>query len=308
MARFHSLKVKDVQRETDDAVSIAFDVPADMNGTFEFEPGQYLTVRARIDGSPQQRTYSICSGLDDGELRIAVKRVEGGVFSNFANDNLAAGIELDVMPPLGRFTAKPGENEGARYAAFAAGSGMTPIFSIVKTLLERESDSTFTLFYGNRNCGSVIFREQLEDLKDRFLERFTLVHVLSREGQHVDLLHGRLDADRIATFARTGLFDPETVTTFFLCGPGNMIENGRKALEDLGVSPDRIRFELFTTGREGLESTSPMSERAKATVSEGEVEMAANYSLEPWELEAEFVLTCQARPLTSKVVLDYDKV
>ena len=361
MARFHSLKIKDVQRETDDAVSIAFDVPTDMNGTFEFIPGQYLTVRARIDGAPQQRTYSICSGLDDGELRIAVKRVEGGAFSNFANDNLTAGMELDVMPPLGRFTARPGEHAGAHYAAFAAGSGVTPIFSIVKTLLEREPDSTFTLFYGNRDRGSVIFREQLEDLKDRFLERFTLVHVLSREGQDVDLLHGRLDANRITTFAKAGLFDPETVTTFFLCGPGNMIETGRQALEGLGVPSERIRFELFTTGREGLESAEPMSERAKAAVSEGakieavldgavrefsmqdgdanvidaahrqgielpfsckggmcctcrakvregEVEMAANYSLEPWELEAGFVLTCQARPLTSKVVLDYDEV
>ena len=213
MARFHSLKIKDVQRETDDAVSIAFDVPREMNGTFEFVPGQYLTVRTQIDGAPQQRTYSICSGLDDGELRIAVKRVEGGVFSNFANDNLAAGMEIDVMPPLGRFVARPGESSGARYAAFAAGSGVTPIFSIVKTLLEREPDSTFTLFYGKRDRGSVIFREQLEDLKDRFLERFTLVHVLSREGQDVDLLHGRLDADRIAMFARAGLFDPETVST-----------------------------------------------------------------------------------------------
>ena len=238
---------------------------------------------------------------------------------------------------------------------------MTPVFSIVKTLLEREPDSTFTLFCGNRDRSSVIFREQLEDLKDRFLERFTLVHVLSREGQDVDLLHGRLDANRISAFAGSGLFDPSAVTTFFLCGPGNMIETGRKALEDLGVQPDCIRYELFTTGREGLEGAQPMSERAKAAVGkgakieavldgavrefsmqegdtkvidaahrqgvelpssckggmcctcrakvkEGEVEMAANYSLEPWELEAGFVLTCQSRPLTGKVVLDYDEV
>ncbi len=361
MARFHQLKVKDVQRETDDAVSIGFDIPEDMNGTFAYLPGQYLTVRASIDGTPQQRTYSICSGLDDGELRIAVKRVDDGVFSNFANDNIEPGMELEVMPPLGRFTAQPGENAGAQYVAFAAGSGVTPILSIVKTLLIREPDSTFTLFYGNRDRNSVIFREQLEDLKDRFLQRFRLVHILSREGQDVDLLHGRLDADRIRLFAERGLFDPAATTTFFLCGPGNMIETGREALEGLGVAPEQVRFELFTTGREGLENIKPVSEQAKRVASEGasidavldgavrsftmgedddnvidaahrqgielpfsckggmcctcraklregEVEMAHNYSLEPWELKAGFVLTCQSRPLTSKVVLDYDDV
>jgi ring-1,2-phenylacetyl-CoA epoxidase subunit PaaE len=361
MSRFHSLVIKDVQRETDDAVSIAFDVPEDTDGAFDFVPGQYLTVRAPIDGAPVQRTYSICSGIDDGELRIAVKRVDGGAFSNYANDNLAVGMKLDVMPPIGRFTAEPGIHAGANYVAFAAGSGVTPILSIVKTLLAREPDSVFTLFYGNRDRNSVIFREQLEDLKDRFLQRFTLVHVLSREGQDVDLLHGRLDADRIAKFADTGLFDPSSATTIFLCGPGDMIGTGQEALEKLGVPADRVRFELFTTGREGLDSAKPMSERAKAAVSqgvtietvldgavrafdmeaddsnvvdaahrqgielpfsckggmcctcraklkEGEVEMAANYSLEPWELEAGFVLACQSRPLTRKVLLDFDEV
>lgn len=358
MTRFHPLKVKDVQRETEDAVSIGFDVPDDIAATFDFLPGQYLTVRTDIDGTPQQRTYSICSGLDDGELRIAVKRVDNGLFSNFANDNLEPGMELDVMPPLGRFTARPGEIIGGEYVALAAGSGVTPILSIVKTLLEREPDSVFTLFYGNRDRNSVIFREQLEDLKDRFLERFRLIHVLSQEGQDVDLLHGRLDAERIRLFADHRLFDPAATTTFFLCGPGTMIETGRAALESLGVEPERIRFELFTTGRQDIR---PASERARkaaasgasieavldgavrsfrmgeddesvidaahrqgielpfsckggmcctcrAKVREGEVEMAHNYSLEPWELKAGFVLTCQARPLTARVVLDYDDV
>lgn len=361
MPRFHSLVIKDVQRETDDAVSIAFDVPDEMDGTFAFVPGQYLTVRAAVEDTPVQRTYSICSGADDGELRIAVKRVEGGAFSNYANDNLAVGMELDVMAPLGRFTAASDGGAAGNYVAFAAGSGVTPILSIVKTILTREPNSVFTLFYGNRDRNSVIFREQLEDLKDRFLQRFTLVHVLSREGQDVDLLHGRLDADRIMTFAETGLFDPSFATTVFLCGPGDMIESGRGALEKLGVPSDRIRFELFTTGREGLASAKPMSEQAaaavnqgvrietvldgavrafdmeagdtnvvdaahrqgielpfsckggmcctcRAKVKEGQVEMAQNYSLEPWELEAGFVLACQSRPLSEKVVLDFDEV
>ena len=360
MAQFHSLKIADVRRETDDAVSIAFSVPDESRAAFAFVPGQYLTLRANVDGEAVQRTYSICSGLDEDELRVAIKRVDGGVFSNFANDNLEPGMELDVMAPQGRFTAKPSGDSGNHYVAFTAGSGITPVFSIVKTILMREPDSTFTMFYGNRDRASVIFREQLEDLKDRFLERFTLVHVLSREGQDVDLLHGRLDAERIARFAGSGLFDPATVTNIFLCGPGDMIEAGRATLEDLGVASERIRFELFTPA-EGSAPRAERSEEAKQAAEQGvdvealldgasrsfvmgaqddnvvdaahrngielpfsckggmcctcrcklrdgEVEMAANYSLEPWELEAGFVLACQSRPLTGKIVLDFDEV
>ncbi len=360
MSRFHSLTIADVRRETDDAVSVAFDVPHEAKDAFDFVPGQYLTLKADVNGAPVQRTYSICSGLGEGELRVAIKRVDGGVFSNYANDNLRAGMNLDVMAPDGRFVAAPSRDAANHYVAFSAGSGITPIFSIVKTMLSREPDSTFTLFYGNRDRASVIFREQLEDLKDRFLERFTLVHVLSREGQDVDLLHGRLDADRIERFAASGLYDPGTVSCFFLCGPGNMIEESRKTLEGLGVPADRIRFELFTPA-EGSPPPKAQSKESKAVaekgvaveavldgasrgfimgsgdenvvdaahrhgielpfsckggmcctcrckVREGEVEMAANYSLEPWELKAGYVLACQARPLTEKLVLDFDEV
>ncbi|WP_136657283.1 1,2-phenylacetyl-CoA epoxidase subunit PaaE [Nitratireductor sp. XY-223] len=360
MARFHSLKIADVRRETPDAVSIAFDVPEDAKDAFAFVPGQYLTLRTDVGGEPVQRTYSICSGLDEGELRVAIKRVEDGVFSNYANDNLEAGMEVDVMGPQGRFTAQPTAGARNHYVAFTAGSGVTPIFSIVKTILTREPNSTFTMFYGNRDRASVIFREQLEDLKDRFLERFTLIHILSREGQDVDLLHGRLDAERIEKFAETGLFDVDSVANFFLCGPGDMIETSRASLEKLGVPAERIRFELFTPA-EGSPPPKPKSQKAREAaekgvaietvldgasrgfvmgaqddnvvdaahrhgielpfsckggmcctcrcrLKEGEVEMAANYSLEPWELEAGFVLACQSRPLTDKVVLDFDEV
>ncbi|MEX3009081.1 1,2-phenylacetyl-CoA epoxidase subunit PaaE [Hoeflea sp. TYP-13] len=360
MSRFHSLKIADVRRETDDAVSIAFDVPEDTRDAFSFIPGQYLTLKADVDGAPVQRTYSICSALDEGELRVAIKRVDGGVFSNYANDNLSAGMTMDVMAPQGRFTAQPSYQAKNHYVAFTAGSGVTPIFSIVKTILTREPDSTFTMFYGNRDRASVIFREQLEDLKDLFLERFTLVHVLSREGQDVDLLHGRLDAERIEKFAGAGLFDPASVANVFLCGPGDMIDKSRETLEKLGVPSDRIRFELFTPA-EGSPPPAPKSKQAqeaaeqgvaveavldgasrpfimgaeddnvvdaahrhgielpfsckggmcctcRCKIREGEVEMAANYSLEPWELEAGFVLACQSRPLTEKVVLDFDEV
>ncbi len=268
MSSFHSLKIADVRRETDDAVSIAFDVPEDSKEDFSFVPGQYLTLKTDVDGAPVQRTYSICSGPGEGELRVAIKRVDGGVFSNYANDNLSAGMTVDVLAPQGRFTAKPSEKAKNHYVAFTAGSGVTPIFSIVKTMLTREPDSTFTMFYGNRDRASVIFCEQLEDLKDRFLGRFTLVHVLSREGQDVDLLHGRLDAERIERFAAAGLFDPASVTNVFLCGPGDMIDRSRDTVEKLGVSADRIRFELFTPA-EGSAPPKPISEKAQAAAEKG---------------------------------------
>ncbi len=360
MPRFHSLMVADVRRETDDAVSIAFAVPDNARDAFAFVPGQYLTLRTDVDGQAVQRTYSICSGLDEGELRVAIKRVDGGVFSSFANDNLLAGMQMDVMAPQGRFTAEPSSPEGNHYVAFAAGSGVTPILSIVKTKLASEPDSTFTLFYGNRDRGSVLFREQLEDLKDKFIQRFTLVHVLSREGQDVDLLHGRLDAEHIRRFADAGLFDPRSVTRIFLCGPGDMIEIGRQTLAAMGVAAERIRFEMFTPVHDGTAPARVLSEKARqvadkgveietvldgsrqiftmgakddsvidaahrqgielpfsckggmcctcrAKLVEGKVEMVANYSLEPWELEAGFVLACQSRPLTDKVIFDFDE-
>ncbi|MEO4040626.1 1,2-phenylacetyl-CoA epoxidase subunit PaaE [Hoeflea sp. CAU 1731] len=361
MAQFYPLKIKHIVRETPDAVSVSFDVPEEARERFVFVPGQYLTLRAKIADEDLRRTYSICSGIDDGDLRVAIKRVDGGVFSGFANDNLEVGMEIDVMPPLGRFTNAADPAARNDYVAFAAGSGVTPVLSIVKSVLAREPASTFTLFYGNRDRNSVIFREELEDLKDRFIDRFTLVHVLSREAQDVDILHGRIDADRIRKFAENKLFDPRSATKVFLCGPGDMIDDARRVLEDLGVKPDRIRFELFTPADGGAAAKKgvvpPPSEAHSKGVSveavmdgvrstfsmegadgnvidaahrqgielpysckggmcctcrcklvEGKVEMAENYSLEPWELDAGYILSCQARPLTEKVVLDFDDV
>ncbi len=360
MAKFHSLTISDVRRETADAVSISFEVPAELRDDYRYVPGQYLTLRSDLEGEDVRRSYSICSGLDDGELRVAIKKVEGGVFSTFANDNLTAGMSLDVMTPEGRFVAEPQAEIEGEYVAFAAGSGVTPILSIVKSLLEREPHSRVTFFYGNRSTASIIFRTALEDLKDRFLERFRLVHVLSREAQDIDLLHGRLDADRIKQLAKVGLFDPATVDAYFLCGPGDMIEQAKEALGGLGVAAETIRAEMFLPA-DGAEAPRAASRRAQETarqgatietvldgarhsiemvegddnvvaaaarqglelpysckggmcctcrckVVEGEAEMATNYSLEPWEQEAGFVLACQARPLTEKLVLDFDEV
>jgi ring-1,2-phenylacetyl-CoA epoxidase subunit PaaE len=361
MAQFYSLKIKEIHRETPDAVSISFEVPEEARASFAFVPGQYLTLRRMLGEEDLRRTYSICSGAADPDLRVAIKRVDGGRFSSFANDNLEIGMEIEVMPPQGRFTLDIDPAAGNDYVAFAAGSGVTPVLSIVRSVLAREPGSTFTLFYGNRDRNSVIFREELEDLKDLFMDRFTLVHVLSREAQEVDILHGRLDAERVRKFAQAGLFDPQTASRIFLCGPGDMIDSLRGALRDLGVEPERIKFELFTPA-DGQTPKAPVQRRpssaaspagyaveavldgtttafmmtdedesvidaahrhglelpysckggmcctCRAKVVEGEVEMAHNYSLEPWELEAGFVLTCQSRPLTDKLVLDYDAV
>jgi len=361
MSRFHTLRIADVRRETPDAVSLLFDIPEEIRSDYRFLPGQYLTLRAEVDGAVTRRTYSICNSPDDDKIRVAIKRVDGGLFSTFANEALSPGMTLEVMQPEGRFIAEPDPGAEREYVAFAAGSGVTPVLSIVKTLLAREPRSRFTLFYGNRDRRSVMFREELEDLKDRFMDRFVLVHVLSQEGQDVDLLHGRLDPERVRRFAEAGLFDPQDVVMFFLCGPGDMIDRTKETLEALGAPAERIRFEMFTPADGSLAPRKPRSERAQMAVEqgvevealldgairsfrmenrdaslidaahrsgielpysckggmcctcraklvEGEVEMAVNYSLEPWELEAGFVLTCQSRPLTSKVVLDYDQV
>lgn len=359
MSRFHTLNVKDVRKETADAVSILFDIPPELKEQYAFKPGQYLTLRAMVDGEEARRSYSICSGLDDNEVRVAVKRVDGGVFSTFANEHLRPGMTLDVMKPEGRFVAEPVSEQERNYVAIAAGSGITPVLSIIKSTLAREPQSSFTLFYGNRDSASVLFREELEDLKDTYLGRFTLIHILSREGQDIDLLHGRLDGARLKRFIELKLLDLPQTDAFFLCGPGDMIETARLLLEEQGVGHEKIRYELFTPA--GETAVKPRSEKAqrvaeegvevsvildgaqrsftmqeqdtsvidaahrqglelpfsckggmcctcRAKVVKGEVEMANNYSLEPWEVEAGFVLTCQSRSLTKEVLIDFDEM
>src|SRR5215813_2000212 len=195
--RFHRLAVHDLRRETADAVSLTFDIPKELSSDYAFAPGQYLTLRTMMDGEEVRRSYSICSGPDDGELRIAVKKVDGGAFSSWAADELKAGDQLDVMTPTGRFgvTAAPGE--ARTYVGFAAGSGITPIVSIVKGVLAREPNSCFFLFYGNRTTDGMLFREALEELKDRYLQRLSVFHVISGEEQDIPILHGRLDGEKV---------------------------------------------------------------------------------------------------------------
>src|SRR5436190_21684277 len=200
--KFHRLAVDDLRRESADAVSLTFAIPKELADDYRFAPGQYLTLRTTIDGEEVRRSYSICSGPDDGELRIAVKKVDGGAFSSWAADDLRAGDELDVLTPTGRFGIAHAPDTARVYVGFAAGSGITPILSIVKGVLAREPNSRFFLFYGNRSTSSMMFLEILEELKDRFMQRFSLFHVISAEDQDIPILHGRLDGGKLGVLLR----------------------------------------------------------------------------------------------------------
>ncbi len=354
---FNTLTVSDIRRETQDTVSIAFAVPEALRDAYRFEHGQYLTLRAMLGGEDVRRSYSICTGIDDDDLRVAVKQVDGGTFSTFANAALKVGDPIDVMTPMGRFAAPLG-GDAKSYLAIACGSGITPVMSIIRTVLAREPESRVMLIYGNRDASSVIFKGILEDLKDRFIGRLTVHHVLSREASDFAVSHGRIDGEKIETLTRhlprdgAGRFADHA----FLCGPQAMIEEARATLVRLGMAADAIHAELFTTDgvarrpaparKPDVSNGLPLSIRldgalhsiamdptetvveaalrhgldlpysckggmcctCRAKLVAGDVAMDQNFSLEPWEIEAGFVLTCQSRPVagTEKVSVDFD--
>jgi len=354
--RFHRLAVHDLRRESADAVSLTFAIPEQLAEDYSFAPGQYLTLRTTMDGEEVRRSYSICSGPDDGELRIAVKKVDGGAFSSWAADELKAGDELDVMTPTGRFGIAHAPDQARVYVGFAAGSGITPILSIVRGVLAREPHSRFFLFYGNRSAGGMLFREALEELKDRFMQRLSIFHVISGEEQDIPILHGRLDGEKVRVLLRS-LVPAENVDHVFICGPTGMSEDIETTCRDIGIAEDRIHVERFVSGLGGkprpktvVAASAPakamaslvvdgkrrevpvadgesildaalragmdlpfackggMCSTCRAKLVEGDAQMEVNYSLEPWELKAGFILTCQARPVSQKVVVDYDHV
>src|SRR5882762_3881186 len=244
--RFHRLVVNDLRRESPDAVSLTFSVPRELADDYRFAPGQYLTLRTTMDGEEVRRSYSICSGPDDGELRIAVKKVDGGAFSNWAADELKAGDELDVMTPTGRFGITHAPDEARVYVGFAAGSGITPILSIVKGVLAREPDSRFFVFYGNRSTSGMLFREALEELKDRFMQRLSVFHVISGEEQDIPILHGRLDGAKVRVLLRS-LVPAQSVDHIFICGPAGMSEEIEATCRAIGLAEDRIHVERFVS-------------------------------------------------------------
>src|ERR1700749_4839397 len=248
--RFHRLAVNDLRRESSDGVSLTCSIPSELENDFSFAPGQYLTLRTTMDGEEVRRSYSICSGPDDGELRIAVKKVDGGAFSTWAADELKAGDELDVMTPTGRFGVTPAPDEARLYVGFAAGSGITPVLSIVKGVLAREPQSRFFLFYGNRSTGGMLFREALEELKDRFMQRLSVFHVISGEEQDIPILHGRLDGEKVRVLLRS-LVPASSVDHVFICGPTGRSKDTEKTCREIGRAEDRIHVERFVSGPGG---------------------------------------------------------
>lgn len=355
MSQFHALTVADVRRETRDTVVATFDVPPPLRERFRFTQGQHLTLRARVHDEDLRRSYSICSAVQDGALRVAIKRVAGGRFSTWANDTLRAGMSLDVMPPMGHFNLPLVPEAARRYLAFAAGSGITPILSILKTTLAAEPGSAFTLVYGNRASASVVFREELAELKDVVGPRLNIVHVMSREQQDIALFNGRITREKCdALFERwIRVADHDAA---FVCGPGSMMDAVAEALRAHGMPAERIKVERFAAsipkhvhvpqqrpqvGRaacevtlliDGGERSFTMDKDAvsvldagleqgidiryackggvcatcRCKVVEGRVEMDANYALEDYEIARGFVLSCQAFPVTDRVVLDFD--
>src|SRR6056300_223035 len=246
---FYPLVVKEVRRETEDAVSVAFELSAVQQSVFKYTPGQYLTFRAQINGEEIRRSYSICAAPHEGELRVAIKEIEGGKFSTYANRTLKAGDTLESMAPMGNFAWKH-EGSAAHVVGWAAGSGITPIAAIAKSVLNSDSNSTFTLFYGNKNSNSIIFKDAFEDLKNTYVDRLEVHHILSREDQGSDVTKGRIDGEKVKAFNEK-FFEVGATTAHFLCGPLGMIESVTETLESLGTPKEKIHFELFNTTAAG---------------------------------------------------------
>lgn len=267
MAKFHTLKVKNIERPTDESVAVTFDVPENLTDEFAFMQGQHLTLKKTIEGEDTRRSYSICSCPLNDKLTVAIKKLEGGKFSTYANDQLQVGDEIEVMPPHGHFYVPLDEKSERSYVAFASGSGITPIISIIETTLRTEPKSEFTLFYGNRKTSSIIFHERLEALKNRFMGRFSIYHILSKERQESDLFNGRIDSEKIQAFASI-FFDPKKVDHYFTCGLEQMMHAVQDELKELGVDDEKIHLELFTSpvGKLGEEKKETKHEKAHAEI------------------------------------------
>jgi len=322
---FHPIKIKDVRRETPQCVSIAFEIPEELKSDFAFKQGQSLTMRTFIGGEEVRRTYSLCSSPLENEWRVAIKKVEGGLFSSLANEKLRAGDELEVMPPVGKFYTDLHPAQKKNYLAFAAGSGITPVISLVKTTLAIEPQSKFTLVFGNRNRSSIMFFEELEGLKNKYMDRFNLVHVLSRERTETPLNSGRVDLEKLKTLDR--LLNYRSFDEFFICGPEVMIFCIKDFLENYGIDKRKIHFELFTTPGEPkskvkiqkskVEESGPKSHitikldgrafdmdlsfKSETTILDAALQQGADL---PFACKGGVCCTCKARLLEGEVMMD----
>jgi len=245
--RFHELRVTEVFPLTDDSVTVTFDVPPELSSSFDYIPGQHVTVRKFIDGEDVRRSYSICAPAGSGKLRVGVKKLSGGVFSTYMTEKLEAGETIEVMSPVGEFTIDIDPERPRKAVAIAAGSGITPVLSLLSTSLEMEPESSWTLIYGNRTANSVMFLDELEGLKDRFHPRFQIFHILSREGSDIPLLSGRIDDEKIRII-HDRLLGAGEVDGWYLCGPFDLVMTARDTLTDLGVEESRVHDELFFAG------------------------------------------------------------
>jgi len=255
---FHALRVAEIVPETDDALSIRFDVPPELADAFRFKAGQHLTLKADIGAEEVRRNYSLCTAPDEGAITVTVKRIAGGLFSNWVAESLRAGDMIDVMTPHGSFTVPFESGAARRYVGIAGGSGITPIMSLIRTALAQEPASRFTLFYGNRDSQSVIFLEALADLKDRYMGRLELFHFLAEEEGEVELFNGMLDAARCGEAVDRLVVDPTSVDAWFICGPGPMMDAAEAVLVERGIASDKIHIERFTAGRPSAAITAQM--------------------------------------------------
>jgi ring-1,2-phenylacetyl-CoA epoxidase subunit PaaE len=264
---FHRLRVVEVTMLTDESVAVTFDVPAELHDSFRYIPGQHVTLRAFIDGEDVRRSYSICANANTSKLRVGIKRLTGGAFSTYATTKLSAGDLLDVMPPVGEFTIRPDPMIAVHRVAIAAGSGITPVLSLISTTLESEPGSGWTLVFGNRTAASIMFLEELEGLKDRYPSRFQLFHLLSREGSDLPLLSGRIDEEKITTIHQH-LIGGKDIAGWYLCGPYEMVMAAHETLTALGVPGEDIHDELFFAGPLDLSTLPP-----EPPAGEGSVEL-----------------------------------
>ncbi len=251
MARFHDLEVTEISKTIRDAVVVTLKPANGADEAFNFTQGQYLTFRQAFDGEELRRSYSICSGRDEGILQVGIKRVDGGAFSTWANEELKVGDTIQAMPPMGGFYTELNAANEKQYLGFAGGSGITPVLSILKTTLSREPNSTFTLVYANKGVNSIMFREELEDLKNTFMSRFNVIHVLESDAQEIDLFTGLVTEEKCADLFRTGWIDIQNIDTAFICGPEPMMLGIARALRDHGLEDNQIKFELFASAQPG---------------------------------------------------------
>ena len=356
MAEFYKLRVADIYKETEDTSVVSFEVPKDLNEEFKFRQGQHLTLKADINGEDVRRSYSLCSAPNENKWKVAVKMIPQGKFSTYVNEDLKSGDVLEVMSPSGNFGVEVDANNAKNYLFFAAGSGITPILSMIKAHLSNEANSTCKLFYVNKTAKSIIFKEELEQLRNTYFGRLEIYYFLTKERRDIELFNGRFDDDKMAVLCKTFIDIPDT-NDVFLCGPEQMVKYVSDYLVSAGLPKEYVHFELFVTGLseedikraerlakqnvEGVEVTivdggkeflftmtktydnildaalgagadlpfackGGVCSTCKCEVKEGEVEMKINYALDDKEVSQNLVLSCQAVPITEKVVVDFD--